>query len=49
MMCPKMSTKDGLEMQIGTNHFGEHLHRNLISQSYAWIPNTVCQSVLYCL
>ena len=25
MMCPKWKTKDGLEMQIGTNHFGHFL------------------------
>ena len=23
MMCPFQHTKDGFEMQIGTNHFGE--------------------------
>eukprot|EP00455_Lapot_gusevi_P023309 TRINITY_DN2421_c0_g3_i5.p1 TRINITY_DN2421_c0_g3~~TRINITY_DN2421_c0_g3_i5.p1 ORF type:complete len:263 (+),score=74.93 TRINITY_DN2421_c0_g3_i5:97-885(+) len=25
MMCPKMATKDGLELQMGTNHFGHFL------------------------
>ncbi len=30
MMCPLMRTKDGLEMQMGTNHFGHFLFTNLI-------------------
>lgn len=30
MACPKMLTKDGLEMQIGTNHFGHFMLTNLL-------------------
>ncbi len=30
MMCPLMRTKDGLEMQMGTNHFGHFLFTNLL-------------------
>lgn len=30
MMCPYAQTEDGLEMQIGTNHFGHFLLTNLL-------------------
>ncbi len=30
MMCPFTKTKDGLEMQMGTNHFGHFLFTNLL-------------------
>lgn len=30
MMCPYMKTEDGLEMQMGTNHFGHFLLTNLL-------------------
>ncbi len=30
MMCPLSRTADGLEMQIGTNHFGHFLFTNLL-------------------
>ncbi|KAK3800256.1 hypothetical protein RRG08_018866 [Elysia crispata] len=30
MACPKMLTQDGLEMQIGTNHFGHFLLTELV-------------------
>ncbi len=30
MMCPFGKTKDGLEMQMGTNHFGHFLFTNLL-------------------
>uniref|UniRef100_A0A1Y1LK58 Uncharacterized protein n=1 Tax=Photinus pyralis TaxID=7054 RepID=A0A1Y1LK58_PHOPY len=30
MMCPKTKTKDGFEMQIGTNHFGHFLFTLLL-------------------
>lgn len=30
MFCPFMKTEDGLEMQIGTNHFGHFLFTNLL-------------------
>ena len=30
MACPKTLTEDGLEMQIGTNHFGHFLLTNLV-------------------
>lgn len=30
MMCPFETTKEGLEMQIGTNHFGHHLLTKLL-------------------
>lgn len=30
MMCPKSKTKDGFEMQIGTNHFGHFLFTLLL-------------------
>ena len=30
MWCPEMRTKEGFEMQIGTNHFGHFLFTNLL-------------------
>ena len=30
MACPAMKTKDGLELQIGTNHFGHFLLTSLL-------------------
>lgn len=37
MMCPKAQTVDGLEIQIGTNHFG---HYALTARLYSLLRNT---------
>ncbi len=34
MMCPFQHTKDGFEMQIGTNHFGAL--RDMLTQESCW-------------
>ena len=34
MMCPFQHTKDGFEMQIGTNHFGAS--RDMLTQESCW-------------
>ena len=35
MACPYMKTKDGFEMQIGTNHFGHFVLTNLLLKALA--------------
>lgn len=34
MMCPFQKTKDGHELQFGTNHLGEHALRLILH----WLP-----------
>ncbi|MBC8197750.1 MAG: SDR family NAD(P)-dependent oxidoreductase [Candidatus Marinimicrobia bacterium] len=49
MMCPKMYTKDGFEMQIGTNHFGHFTLTNLLMGLISKTPKSrvVTVSSLY--